>query len=163
MREIAVDKDEKRRLKKLGKQIVADQSRELDERLRQANPAPIGSNEWARNYREGTAKEKALQAAPPDRLSSAELQADFVTNPKHQDLPAELFGVPGYFWECRGCGDVVNTVPSATAQCTCGNVLIDMSAGRRQFRKPENVRLVSLIGKAAKAVPRKRPWWKFWG
>ena len=49
-----MNKDEKRRLKKLGKQVVAERSRELQERLHEANPAPIGSDEWAKNYREGT-------------------------------------------------------------------------------------------------------------
>src|SRR5262245_10599185 len=99
---VAMDKDEKRRLQKLGKQAVADRSRELQERLREANPAPIGSDAWAKNYRDGTLKEKALRANPPDRLTAAELAESFVLNPSNQDLPVELFGVPGCFWGVPG-------------------------------------------------------------
>jgi hypothetical protein len=104
-----MDENEKRRLKKIGKQRVADRSRELQDRLREANPAPIGSEAWAKNYRDGSLKEKALRLNPPDRPGAAELAHSFVANPIHQDLPDELFGVPGNFWQCLACGDAINS------------------------------------------------------
>jgi len=144
-----MDKDEKRRLKKLGKQAVADRSRELHERLREANPAPIGSDAWAKNYRDGTLKEKALRANPADRLTASELAESFVPNPANQELPAELFGVPGCFWECLACGEVINSLPQEAARCQCGNITIDRSSGVRSFEKSDRVRLVRLIGKGS--------------
>jgi hypothetical protein len=144
-----MDKDEKRRLKKLGKQAVADRSRELRERLREANPAPIGSDAWAKNYLDGTLKVKALRADPPDRLAANELAESFVPNPAHQDLPIELFGVPGCFWECLACNDVVNSLPREAVACHCGNIKIDLVQGVRSFEKKDRVRLVTLIGKGS--------------
>jgi hypothetical protein len=142
-----MDKEEKRRLKKLGKQIVADQSRELQERLSEANPAPIGSDAWANNYRDGVLKEQALRANSPDRLSAAELANSFVTNPHHQDFRNELFGIKGCFWECLRCGDVINSLPRGAVQCHCGNIGIDLAANLRSFAEATRVRLVTLIGK----------------
>jgi len=144
----AMDKDEKRRLKKLGKQVTAERSRELQERLAEANPAPIGSDSWMRSFREGTLKERALRTAPPDQISAANVRADYVPNPMHQSFPPELFGLPGSFWECLECGDAVHSLPSATTSCQCGNITIDIGEPRRLFHKPEGVRLVTLIGKA---------------
>ena len=146
---MALDKDEKRRLKKLGKQAVADRSRELQERLREANPAPIGSDAWTKNYRDGTLKEKALQRNPPDRLTAIELAESFVPNPAHQDLPVELFGVQGCFWECLACGEVINSLPRVAVRCHCGNITIDPVNGVRLFEKSDRVRLVTLIGKGS--------------
>jgi hypothetical protein len=142
-----MDKDEKRRLKKLGKQAVADRSRELQERLHAANPARIGSDAWAENYRAGILKEKALRAKSPDRLTARELAESFVLNPAHQELPAELLGVPGCFWECLTCHEVINSLPQTAIRCECGNITIDPASGVRMFEKSENVRLVTLIGK----------------
>jgi hypothetical protein len=144
-----MDKDEKRRLKKLGKQAVADRSRELQERLREANPAPIGSDAWAKNYRDGTLNERALRANPPDRLTAAELAEAFVPNPANQDLPVELFGVPGCFWECLACSEVINSLPRESVRCQCGNIMIDLASGVRLFEKSDRVRLVTLIGKGS--------------
>lgn len=144
-----MDKEEKRRMKKLGKQVVAGRARELQERLRLANPAPIGSDAWAENFRQGTSREKALRANPPDRLSAAALAESFVPNPIHQELPAELFGAPGCFWECLECGDVINSLAQNAVRCECGNVAIDGAKAVRSFAKPDRVRLVTLMGKGA--------------
>ena len=76
-----MDESEKRRLKKLGKKLVEQQSRELQERLHEANPVPLDSDEWVRNYRVGTQREKQLRAAPPDRILAAEFRRTFVLLP----------------------------------------------------------------------------------
>jgi hypothetical protein len=157
-----VDREEKRRLKKIGKQIVADRSQQLHERLLEANPAPVGSDSWASNYREATLKERALRAAPPNRLTCAELRAGYVTVPTHQEMPAELLGVPGLFWECLECGEVVNSLPNITVMCTCGNVLINIDAGERLFRDSGRARPVKLLAKGFKSATEKKPWWRFW-
>jgi hypothetical protein len=146
---MAMDKDEKSRLKKLGKQAVADRSRELQDRLREANPAPVGSDAWAKNYRDGTLKERALRVNPPDRLTATELAESFVPNPANQNLPVELFGIPGRFWECLVCGEVINSLPLAAVRCQCGNVTIDPENSVRLFAKSDRVRLVTLIGKGS--------------
>jgi hypothetical protein len=145
----AMNKEEKRRLKKLGKQAVADRSRDLQERLREANPAPIGSDAWARNYRDGTLREKALRENPPDRLTVTELAEAVVPNSAHQGLPVELFGAHGCFWECLACGAVVNSLPRVAVRCECGNVKVAPANGVRLFEKQDRVRLVTLLGKGS--------------
>ena len=153
-----MDSNEKRRLKKLGKQAVAARSRELQERLRKANPAPIGSDTWAMNYREASLKEKTLRLNPRDRLPAAELAQSFVPNPTHEDVPKELFGVRGWFWECLACGDAVYSLPSTAVRCECGNIAVDPGTRVRSFDKPDRVRCVTLIGRGANSVPRVPIW-----
>ena len=115
---------------------------------------PIGSDAWARNYHDGTLKEKALRANPPDRLTSTELAESFVPNPASQNLPVELFGVPGYFWECLACGEVINSLPGVAARCQCGNITIDPVDRLRLFAKSDRVRLVTLIGRGSACASR---------
>ena len=75
-----MDEAEKRRLKKLGKQAVEQQSRERQAHLAEANPAPPGSEEWAQNYKAQNLRERELRRAPPDRIAGADAARDFVLN-----------------------------------------------------------------------------------
>jgi uncharacterized protein YegJ (DUF2314 family) len=143
----AMDKEEKRRLKKLGKQVIAEESARRKEALREANPAPIGSDEWAESYRQGTLREKVLRDNPPDRLSATDVAGSFVPNPIHRNLPEGLFGVPGSFWECLDCGDAINSLARVAVRCECGNIAINPAQGVRSFKTRDRVRLVTLIGK----------------
>lgn len=144
---MGMDRDERRRLKKLGKQIVADRSRELQDHLREANPAPIGSVDWGENYREGILKERELRSSPRDRFTATELAESFVPNPVPQGFREELFGVRGYFWRCGTCGDVVNSLPAAAIRCRCGNITVDPVNRVRAFESSDQVQMVTLIGK----------------
>src|SRR5262249_19711621 len=121
-----MDDAEKRRLKKLGKKLVEKQSRELQELLREANPAPIGSDEWARGYRAGIEKERQVRAAPPDRLTAEQVRKDFVLIPVEGEGLGGLFGVPTWYHECPVCGDVLHSVPQQSVTCSCGNLIIDV-------------------------------------
>lgn len=60
-----MDKSERRRQKKIGKEIVAQRGAELRKALEQANPAPIGSDAWIQNYKLGTQNERWVRVAQP--------------------------------------------------------------------------------------------------
>lgn len=144
-----MDEAEKRRLKKLGKKLVEQQSRELQERLREANRAPIGSDEWARGYRAGVEREKQLRAAPPDRIPAAEVRESFVLLAVEGEGSGGLLGVPTWYYECPSCGDVLHSVPQQSVICSCGNLLVDVETGEVGSRSIEQARLVKLIGRAS--------------
>jgi hypothetical protein len=57
-----MNKEEKKRLKRLGAAEVERQSQELRELARQANPARPGSDDWAKDYSVGV-----LRSAPSMR------------------------------------------------------------------------------------------------
>jgi hypothetical protein len=142
-----MDKDEKRRLKKLGKELVERQSRELQEALREANPAPSGSDEWGEGYRAGVLREKQLRAAPPDRISAAELKATFALLPVEGEGSGGLLGFPTWYYECPSCGDVLHSVPRETVRCSCGKLVVDVGTGPVLASSGERPRLVKLIGR----------------
>jgi hypothetical protein len=60
-RAVTMDSAEKKRLKKFGKHLVEQRSRELQDRLHEANPEPVGSDGWVRNYKVSTARERQLR------------------------------------------------------------------------------------------------------
>src|SRR5689334_18321947 len=115
-----MEKAEKRRLKKLGKKLVEQQSRELDERLREANPAPVGSDEWARNYRAGVERERQLRADPAGRVPAADVRKGFVLLTVAEEGPCGLARLPTWYYECPACGDVLHSVPRRPVKCGCG-------------------------------------------
>ena len=161
-----MDKEEKRRLKKLGKKLVEEQSRQLDERLAEANPAPVGSDEWVENYRRGTVKDKELRQQQPDIVYRKEIEVDFVIAP----IELELGGSPGYF-QCLECGDVLYSRPRTRLSCTCKALAFPRRRGRPPRKQEKGaVRRVKLSGKST-AEPgfislgtrrKHRRWWQFW-
>ena len=152
-----MDDAERRRLKKLGKRMVEQQSLELEARLAEANPARVGSDAWARSYKAGTARERELRASPPDRIAGADALREFVL---HNVDPGPGFaGVPTWYVECSRCHDLLHTVPKEAVNCSCGSVGLD-PATRQFLVAPETqTRFVKLIGRGKQ--PR-RSWWKFW-
>jgi hypothetical protein len=161
--------EEKRRLKKLGKQRVEQQSRELRERLVESNPAPVGSDEWARNYKQGTLKEKELRQQHPDIIYGAEVERDFVVNP----IEPISHGVPTHYIQCVRCCDVLHSCPTRDTKCSCGGIFIALSNGQTMITadSQSDIQWVKLIGKGTAelgSVDQKsshtqyKPWWQFW-
>lgn len=140
-----MNSEEKRRLKKLGKELLEQRSQDIKERLREANPAPIGSDEWGRNYRVGILRERELRQDAPDRLTASVATSRFVLNPV---VPAPSIGVPTCYIECSRCGDLLHSVPRQTVECSCKGVRLDLEA-KQVFLEP-NVcfRWVRLIGRS---------------
>jgi hypothetical protein len=137
--------EEKRSLKKLGRKLVEQRSQALRDRLREANPAPVGSWEWGGNYRVGTLRERQLRQEAPDKLPASRAASDFVLNP----ITSPRIGVPTYYIECSRCGDLLHSVPRQTVECSCKALRIDLE--KRQFLVETNVgfRWVRLIGRGA--------------
>src|SRR2546430_826217 len=66
-----MDKEERKRLERRGKDAVAANSERVAAVLREANPAPVGSDAWAQNYRRGVELEREARATR-DRVISVE-------------------------------------------------------------------------------------------
>lgn len=47
----------------------------------------------------------------------------------------------GLFYECTICGDVIPSKPSDSLGCKCGNIFIDIDAGRLAIKDQDAVRL----------------------
>lgn len=136
--------EERNRLKKLGKQIAEQRSRELQGRLHDANPAPAGSDEWVKNYKAATSRERQLRAEQPDRIAAATAARDFILEPVD---PAPL-GVPTWYIQCPQCGDLLHTVPRRTTRCSCGAVELDAQTRRVLVQHSKQPRWVKLMGRA---------------
>jgi hypothetical protein len=143
-----MDAAERKRLKKLGKQTVEQRSRDLQEQLRDANPAPIGSDDWVKNYKASTNAERQLRVEQPDVIPAAVARAKFVLRPVE---PAPL-GVPLWYIECPTCGDLLHTVPRRTVQCTCGSLELNVELRRISVQSETKPRWVTLIGRGGKAM-----------
>jgi hypothetical protein len=136
--------EEKRRLKKLGKRLVDQRSQQLQERLREANSAPIGSEEWGRNYRIGTLRERQLRQDSPDKILASTAARDFVLNPVRDAPP---IGVPTYYIECSRCRDLLHSVPRDTVACSCHGICIDLESHRFLVEAGVRYQWVTLIGR----------------
>lgn len=172
-----MDKSEKRRLKKLGKEIVEQRSAELKKALNEANPAPLGSDAWIENYKAGNENEKWLRKKLP-LLQKKEWEKMFVV--RQDDNPGkaiqqeykpsrtengtlksdvarsyEVTPTTDTFVQCQSCESITSLMPPTEwlywKQCSCGN------AKRFRFlwwhsllvRDEEQLRFVRLTGKGA--------------
>lgn len=144
-----MDAERKKLFKKLGKEAAQRQSEALHDSLRAANPAPIGSNAWARNYRQGLLREK--RNLPTKSIISHErCSRMFVVHPQEGQ---GLVPHKGGFIQCTECGSVAPSLFPRRLfyfkSCECGNMrvrsllyMIDTSV-----RCPVSVRPVKLIGR----------------
>ena len=157
-----MDAAEKRRLKKLGRRLVEHRSQELQERLHEANPAPVGSDEWVTNYKAEVERDRQLRKAPPDRLSNSEAAAEYVLLPV--DPGDRFIGVPTWYVQCPRCHDLLHSVPTKPVACACGAVQLTTSGDfpilQAHVTRGLQPRVVRLIGRGAQ--PKRRAWWRFW-
>ncbi|MBL8800073.1 MAG: hypothetical protein JNM56_39690 [Planctomycetia bacterium] len=143
-----MDKDEKKRLKKLGKAVVEQRSAQLRAQLDATNPAPFASDDYVRNEIAIREKERAIRGS--DRVHhGADVRRDFTMRPLEFDLRHLYPASPDNFWECRRCGDFLPTLTQRRLICSCGNVCLDAAAGTFAVRDEGILRLVRLLGKVA--------------
>lgn len=133
--------EEKRRLKKKGKQIVAQHSAAVREVLRLVNPAPLSSAEWVANYRTQQANKKWLADHCREHILAKEIAKRFVL------LSAQESNIPGAHVECLDCHDVLHTYPQNSLKCSCGTVVITYRRPPKITARGDRARLVLLIPK----------------
>jgi hypothetical protein len=133
--------EEKRELKKRGKQIVGQRSAALHDALRRANPAPVGSDEWVQNYLAEKENEKWLFEHQPEHILASEASQRFVL------LSAEETGHPEPWIECLDCHDILHSYPRRSTQCSCGTVVIKISRPPRVTARDDRARAVRLIAR----------------
>lgn len=150
-----MDKEEKRRLKKLGKKVVEEQSLELKRLMEAANPAPIGSDAWIRLFRDSGKRQRKIDAAQPDIIPADIATEEFVL---HYVEPSP-HGVPTVYLECPRCRDLLHSEPLATVQCSCRGIELNLEMQRILVRSVDYPRWTTLI---ARGEPKRKPWWRFW-
>jgi hypothetical protein len=140
-----VDEAAKRRLKKLGKKLVEQQSRRLQEALREANPAPLGSDEWMKNYRVLVERDRQLRENPPAFIASEEACRDYVLLACDN---ANSFGDQPLYYECLLCGDLLNSATLKPFSCSCGNLFFDVESTQVACHSIKQMRIVKLLARA---------------
>jgi hypothetical protein len=157
---VVMDSYDKRRLKKLGKNILEKRSEEIRALLAQTNPAPFASEEYLQNEITIRKKEQALRTN--DRvLSGAEIRQEFIVRPIDFELHNVYLPIPDQYWECRSCGDFVPAWTNSILICACRNIhLVHLNDFQNQIMVQDQgqIRLVRLMGKAT----RSKNWWHFW-
>ena len=133
--------DEKRELKKRGKQIVEQRSAALHDALRQANPAPIASDEWVQNYRAQNENQQWLSEHLPEHIPATEVVQRFVL------LPSQETGRTAPWIECLVCHDVLHSFPRHSTHCSCGTVVIIYGRPPRITARDDRARAVGLIAR----------------
>ena len=141
-----MDDAHKRRLKKLGKEMIERRSRDLQTRLTEGNPAPVDSDAWARNYKAQTLRQRELRRSPPDRIAASDASRDFVLN--EVDPGPSFSGVSTWYVECPRCHDLLHTVPIESVACSCGAIQLDIATRRFLVAPETQPRFVKLIARS---------------
>ena len=133
--------EEKRELRRRGKQIVEQRSAALHDALRRANPAPITSEEWVQNYRVQKENERWLFEHQPEHIVASEVAQRFML------LSAEETGHAEPWIECLNCHDILHSYPRRSTQCSCGTVVITCSRPPRIRARDDRARAVRLMAR----------------
>lgn len=56
------------------------------------------------------------------------------------------------FYECVKCGVVIPSLPTDNVRCRCGNVTVDLDAGRLSVRNDTELRLYRLLPRPRKTL-----------
>lgn len=64
--------------------------------------------------------------------------AELAGHDLHRDRPRS----PDLFYLCRRCGSLVASTPPDNQGCRCGDVFVDIDAGRLLLRNPDRVSLL---------------------
>ena len=139
-----MDNARRKELKRQGKKAAEEASAVVGVYLEQANPFPVGSDEWVRGYRE--INENAHWFYGRETISAQDVRTRFITVPSGA-VPAH----PAVFFLCLACGDALHEYPSSSHQCSCGNIQI-------VARKPPRITILTdrfeKVGLMPKATPR---------
>ncbi len=144
--ELRPDKAKRKRLKQWAKARLEEESQEFRRLLDKSNPAPLGSETWTKNARAIYRKERELRENPPDRMTALEASEDFLLLPITGSQ--ELVSVPTWYFQCRGCGDLVHSVPRGTVRCACRNISFNASSKQIVADSRETLRWVRLMARA---------------
>ena len=118
-----MDKEEKRRLKKLGKELVKKRSRELMRKINSSNPAKFGSDEYIQNEIDIRKVEREVRKNP-GVFAGELIRAEFMVIPQEYNFEQGYPGTTENYWECRSCGYFLSSLPAHPVKCKCGNVKI---------------------------------------
>ena len=156
-----MDRETRNKLKKAGKAEVERQSSELHTRLKESNPVEIGDPQWSKNYREVTLKEKEYKRNRSKVYPASDVGTEFLLNPVNMDWSRGYIPVPGYYLQCKSCGDLMPMNPEKELNCGCGAVVISPNVDRISFN-PNMVVATKLIAKASEGQGKPKKWWGFW-
>lgn len=145
-----MDKNERKRLKKLGRQQVELRSQQVRAALAAANPAPIASDEWAANYRDQSLRERELRKAPPDYIAPDGANRDWVILPVDESPTSKVSLTPTLYFHCGRCGALLHSFAASPVICECGNIQIRRNEQEFLVRDYASVRLVKLLARAKK-------------
>src|SRR4051794_25368084 len=143
--EHAMDKTERKRLKKLGKERVEQHSQELRAALAAANSAPLASDEWASNYTQQSLRERKLRTAPPDYIRPAVAERDWIALPVDDSPTSKVFPGPTLYLQCLCCKGLVHSVARPSIACKCGNIHIQRTKETITVGRNSSIRLVKLL------------------
>jgi len=133
--------EEKRELRRRGKQILEQRSAALHDALRRANPSPITSEEWVQNHRAQKENERWLCEHQPEHMVASEVAQRFVL------LSAEETGHAEPWIECLDCHDILHSYPRRSTLCSCGTVVITYSRPPRIWAHDDRARAVRLMAR----------------
>jgi hypothetical protein len=133
--------EEKRKLKRHGKEVAEQRSAAFLDALKQANPAPVGSDLWVQNYKTERENERWLAQQQPTHILASEVVKRFIP------VSAQDTGTVEPWVECLDCHDVLHTYPPHSTQCSCGTVQVKYARPPRITAKNDHVRNVRLIAR----------------
>ena len=156
-----MDKDERKRLKKLGKERIEKRSQEIHAALAASNPAPIGSDEWVANYRQAHFQERDLRTAPPDYIPPSVAQRDWVTLPVDDTSASAVLPIPTIYLHCQRCKALLHSATCSALRCECGNIQFQPDKQAIFVNDRASIRLVRLLARATKKSFWSRFCWRF--
>lgn len=152
-----MDKQRKRELKAQARQTMKEESEQLERALAESIPVDIQHPEWGRYYKRVVTEERRLRDNTTQvfRGHLVGRSISVVNSRTHAD--GRLLPVPGLYFMCDGCSDLIPLAASRRLACSCGRLSHGPVAAVEVFQPIAGTKIVKLI-----PITRLRRWWEFW-
>jgi len=156
-----MDNQERKRIRKLGKELVEEKSSALKAAMSQCNPAEFGRDEYIKNEMVIRMKERKLELDVRVRTAK-EVESDYVAWQIGVDAQGNIPQSFQDFLQCTVCGDCVPVRGPDTLHCSCGKIAQD-SEPLAPLIITGQVKIVRLLGKvSAGTMPHPKKGWACW-
>ena len=155
-----MDKQRKKELKNMGKQLVEEYSAQVRERLTEENPFHYTDPRWVENYKDIYYRNKDFRLNTDVVLNEADLGEPVRLKILGYKFEGVLVPKKGDYILCASCRSLVPTWATEPLICKCGNIYIDLKNKNVVLPAPDLYSVVNI--EALGNIRKTKPWWKFW-
>ncbi len=152
-----MDKKRRRELKAQTKEMMRNQSEQLEQAMADSIPVDIKHPDWGRYYKEVVREERSFRDNTTVVYRGNLIGKSISTLDSQTHTDGRLVPVPGLYFMCGSCSDLIPLTASIRLGCACDRVKHGPVEAVGFFEPIDGTTIVKLV-----PITKLRRWWEFW-